>query len=162
MVACVAMQLQEKRDWKCTRSLLPDTDMQSSSILQRLHTGYWSWGNMCFTWHSLGEIRFKTKLNTKQMSLFIFGCLCVLLWSLARSWPHHTIPANIKLAVKRLFHLLSKSILAFFWNLPWEPVRSPKTHFQKTYCMCLLPRKQSEVAFISAHTKCYFLSFGST
>lgn len=85
------------------------------------------------------------------MSLFNFGCLCVLLWSLASSWPHRTIPANITLAVKRLFHLLSKSILAFFWNLPREPARSPKTHFQKTYCMCLLPRKQSEVAFIPAH-----------
>lgn len=159
MLACVAMQLQEKRDWKCTRSLLPDTDMQSSSILQRLHTGYWS-----FTLHrhSLGEIRFKTKLDTKQMSLFNFDWLCVLLWSLACSWPHHTIPANITLAVKRLFHLLSKSILAFFWNLPREPTRSPKTH-QKTYCMCLLPRKQSEVAFISAQPNViFFLSFGST
>lgn len=115
----------------------------------------------CFTLHrhSLGEIRFKTKLDTKQMSLFNFVWLCVLLWSLARSWPHHTIPANITLAVKRLFHLLSKSILAFFWNLPREPARGPKTHFQKTYCMCLLPRKQSEVAFISAQPNVIFFVF---
>lgn len=40
VLACVAMQLQEKRDGKCTISLLPDTDMRSSYILQRLHTGY--------------------------------------------------------------------------------------------------------------------------
>lgn len=46
MLACVAMQLQETRDWKCTRSFLPDTDIQSLSILQGLRTGYRSWGNM--------------------------------------------------------------------------------------------------------------------
>lgn len=90
------------------------------------------------------------------MSLFNLSCLCVFVWSLAHPWPRRTISVNITLAVKWLFRLLSKSILAFLWNLPWESARSPKTHFQKTYYMCLLPRKQSEVACIPAHPDVFF------
>lgn len=76
------------------------------------------------------------------MSLFNLGCLCVFLWSLACAWLRRTISANITLAVKRQFNLLSKAILAFLWNLPRE--LASKRHIA---CVCCQGNKARWLSF---------------